>query len=175
LTKQSDVLLKLINQYLEDSFNDIVFNTVGKFTYTAQLLGKFNDAILSRHKLSVTRIRILHTIILKGPIKPKDIALILAQSKQNTFNVVRRLLKDGLISQKRDAEDGRSVRVAITQKGLLTVKDSFPIIQAMNKETFKSISEDEVKKLSNLLSAMRKNIHKKMNDISIGKDFEDIV
>jgi DNA-binding MarR family transcriptional regulator len=164
MAKQDEILSKLTNNYLKESFNDPVFTTIGKFTHTAQLLSKYNDSILIRYNLSMSRLKTLHAIILWGPIHPKDIANVLVQSRQNTLDAVHRLLKDGLISQKQDPEDRRSVKVTITKKGLLTVKDSLPVIKEINKDTLMFISMDEIEKLSKLLSVIRKNIHKKLND-----------
>ncbi|MEC5156347.1 MarR family winged helix-turn-helix transcriptional regulator [Chryseobacterium sp. MP_3.2] len=76
-----------------------------------------------------------------------------AHEKQSGIEIIKRLVKNGLISEKPDAEDKRSVRVAVTPKGKEVFFETMKDITVVSKIMSGKLNEKEK---NNLLMYLKK-------------------
>lgn len=76
---------------------------------------------LAKHELNFKEFQTLAALVLSGPpyeVRANEIARFNLLTSGGLANLLGRMEKEGLIERKKDPEDGRGVRVAITQRGL---------------------------------------------------------
>lgn len=71
--------------------------------------------------------------------------------KTSGIEVIKRLLKQGMIAEKNNPHDKRSVLVAISEKGKQAVKDLLPKMQLVGEAVVGDLSKEEIGTLSYLL------------------------
>jgi len=76
-----------------------------------------------------------------------------AHEKQSGIEIIKRLVKNGLISEKPDAEDKRSVRVSVTEKGKNVFFETMKDITVVSKIMSGKLAEKEK---TNLLAYLKK-------------------
>ena len=76
-----------------------------------------------------------------------------AHEKQSGIEIIKRLVKNGLISEKPDAEDKRSVRVSVTEKGKTVFLETMKDITVVSKIMSGKLAEKEK---TNLLAYLKK-------------------
>jgi DNA-binding MarR family transcriptional regulator len=74
--------------------------------------------------------------------------------KTSGTEIIKRLLKQGLICEFADQDDRRSVRVAITDKGRRVLIATFPGMDAVAKIVIGNLSEPEIRTLYYLLKKL---------------------
>jgi DNA-binding MarR family transcriptional regulator len=74
--------------------------------------------------------------------------------KTSGTEVIKRLLKQGLIREFADPDDRRSVRVAITEKGRKELTATFPGMDAVAKIVIGNLSQPEIRTLYYLLKKL---------------------
>lgn len=70
------------------------------------------------HDVSVTQCYALEVLAARGPLRSNDLAAALYLDKSTTSRVVDGLARKGYAERRPDAEDGRAVRIAATERGL---------------------------------------------------------
>ena len=85
--------------------------------------------------------------------------------KTSGSEIIRRLIKRGLIVESADENDKRSIRVSITQSGREELLRILPLMSKVTKVVVGNLSSEEIKTLSYLL----KKLDYFHNDIYINK------
>ena len=76
-----------------------------------------------------------------------------AHEKQSGIEIIKRLVRNGLLSEKADVQDKRSVRISVTEKGKATFFETMKDITVVSKIMSGKLNEDEK---SNLLTYLKK-------------------
>ncbi len=74
--------------------------------------------------------------------------------KMMTSQVVRKLMEKGLISRIRNPDDSRSYSLELTAKGFNLTKMSFGMVESVDKEFFKSLSDMEKENIVRILGKL---------------------
>ena len=124
--------------------------------YTHGWLNNTYADILKKYSITTAQYNILR--ILKGQHpNPASISLLkerMLDKMSDASRLVDRLILKDLVERKICPNDRRKAEVLITPKGMSLLKE-LEIIEEKHKETFGNLSEEEVKKLNNLLDKMR--------------------
>ena len=120
-----------------------------------KLLGFFNKPIIrnmglvKEHEFAV----FAQLAISEKPNK-KELAKETLIEVSTTVEITKRLVKKGLIKEEVDKTDRRAARISLTEKGRKLLMHHAPFFTVHLKEFLKSISEDEQRKLIDLLEKL---------------------
>lgn len=94
----------------------------------------------------------------RGELTIQEIASFTVKDKSTVSSVIKRLEGRGYVTKKRGDGDGRTVRIALTQKAKKTGPLLWKISASMNEKMFSRLSEDEKNKLFELMGKIYRNI-----------------
>lgn len=140
-------LYRFAKHYLKKTFKDTLFKTIDEFSFLATLVKENNllkSELINRHLLEIS----------------------------TGTEVLRRLIKDGLIYEYKDASDGRAKRVALTQKGYDEITRAFYEMFKVAKIIKGNLYEKELNEAIIILKKLNHfhwNIHKNDKDLEIDK------
>ena len=83
-----------------------------------------------------------------------DIAARMIEKASDITRIIDRLEKHGLVFRDRTGNDRRMSITKITNKGIKLMKDLEPLVDKTHKELTKDLSEEECRKLSDLLEKL---------------------
>lgn len=101
---------------------------------------------------------ILFLLDRRGELTIQEIAAFTVKDKSTVSSVIKRLEGRGYVTKKRGDGDGRTVRIALTQKAKKTGPLLWKISASMNEKMFSRLSEDEKNKLFELMGKIYRNI-----------------
>jgi len=116
----------------------------------------------------------LITLMTYDSLSKSELIIKQVMEKTSGTEVIRRLIKRGLIVESADENDKRSVRVSITQSGREEILRILPIMSKVTKIVVGNLSAEEINTLSYLL----KKLDYFHNDIYInkrGQSFSEIL
>jgi len=130
------------------------------YLYTSDIVNKYLDMELVHEKVTRAGFGVLHFLILNGgSMIPTTISKKTARSKYSVTRVVDMLERLGLVERLSTGVDRRTRRIGITPKGLETVRNAtLASREAMCEDIFRSLSEEHLADLGNILREVRKNI-----------------
>lgn len=124
--------------------------------YTTNWLTAKQDTLFKNSGITVQQYNVLR--ILRGQYpNPCSIKLIkerMLDRMSDTSRIVDKLYTKKLLLRKESLSDRRSVDVIISDKGLELLK-SLDYIDDLSKQAIKSLSNDEINTLNNLLDKLR--------------------
>lgn len=83
-----------------------------------------------------------------------EIASRMIERASDVTRIIDRLEKQGLVDRDRDTEDRRMSITRITKSGIETVEKIRPLIEKVHSVITKNLSDDECRKLSELIEKM---------------------
>lgn len=115
------------------------------------------DTLLKPYDISSQQYNVLR--ILRGQ-QSKPINLFAIQERMlnrmsNATRLVEKLRLKGLVTRDLCADNRRKVEIAITDKGLQLLDNLDPLMQQLEQDTFKHLSQEEAEKLSDTLDQIR--------------------
>lgn len=132
------------------------------------VLGKLKrmDCLMKRNierKVSTTGVyRSQHQLLMQIAHHPKSSQIEIAERMNISPAAVavslKKLERGGYIKKDLDTTDNRIHQIQITQKGQEVVEKSHLIFEEMEKTTFKGFTEEEIKKIGELLERMCQNL-----------------
>lgn len=124
--------------------------------YTTNWLTAKQDTLFKNSGITVQQYNVLR--ILRGQYpNPCSIKLIkerMLDRMSDTSRIVDKLFTKKLLLRRECPNDRRSVDIVISEKGLELLK-SLDHIDELSKQTIKSLSQDEINTLNNLLDKLR--------------------
>lgn len=87
-----------------------------------------------------------------GSIPTSALTAELVSTPPNTTWLTNRMEERGLVSKRRDPEDGRVVLVELTERGWKVLAKAAPVVFAAEKELLRGFSRAELKTLGALLA-----------------------
>ena len=115
------------------------------------------DSLLKPYDISSQQFNVLR--ILRGQ-QGKPLNLFTIQERMlnrmsNATRLVEKLRLKGLVTRELCEHNRRKVEIAITNKGMDLLDSLDPILQQLEKDTFKNLSEEEAQQLSDTLDRIR--------------------
>lgn len=83
-----------------------------------------------------------------------DVAKALRVSSAHVVKETNHLISFGLLRKDQNPDDGRSVLLSTTGKGMADICDLAPILQSVNDELFGSLTTEQFKQMSALIGAV---------------------
>lgn len=128
--------------------------------FTSHWLYRVLQDQLSRFDISHEQYNILR--ILRGN-HPGTYNLCQVQERmlnrtENTTRLVEKLRKRGLVSRQQNEEDRRRVDIRITEQGMSLLAEMDVVMEEMNRQTSRAISEQEARKLTQILEHLRSRL-----------------
>jgi DNA-binding MarR family transcriptional regulator len=103
---------------------------------------------------------ILLNISSLGECCVKDIVAHSYRDKSTVSNIVNRLEKTGYIRKRSDPDDGRKVRIRVSEKYMGQLEPMTEISERLKEKLFRGMSEEEIEILFILIDKIEKNIKK---------------
>ena len=117
------------------------------------------NSVLKPYQLSNQQYNVLR--ILRGQkgasVSLADIQSRMIHKNSNTTRLIDKLVTKRLVSKKTDPKNRRKVKIAISQAGLDVLVTLDPIIETIENQMMKHLSETEHKTLNDFLERLRLN------------------
>ncbi len=110
--------------------------------------------VLAPDRLSWTSFVALWVLWVWGEMESRDLASAVGVSKPTSTGVVTTLERRGLVRRRRNAEDGRMVRVSLTEEGLRKIEELFPRFNAEEAALTAHLAPEEREALAGLLRSL---------------------
>lgn len=131
------------------------------FYWLSQVHGRYTIAIekaLKKVNLDIPRWRILFTLKEEGTCSVSQIAVHAIAKLPTVTKIIQRMKEDGLVDTRVRNGDGRVTEVMITEKGALAVEDIRHVTKDLFQQSFKGMTEAQIKRLNKLLEQLFHNL-----------------
>lgn len=98
--------------------------------------------------------RLVFVVWLAGPIEPKTAALLTGMSRAAVSNLAKPLVDDGVLLRTPDPEDGRSVRLELSDAGRAAIEETFRAQNEREAAWVDVLTPDEQETLVGLLNKL---------------------
>jgi len=112
---------------------------------------KMEAEVLAPDRLSWTAFTVLWVLWVWGEMEARDLAAAVGVSRPTTTGVVSTLARRKLVRRSRVAEDGRLVRVSLTDTGRRTIEELFPRFNAKEREVAGLLPGPDQERLAGML------------------------
>lgn len=127
---------------------------VGRFKQITQRLSLEMAKTFTEHGLNPANFDLLATLRRAGPpfaLSPNDLIASTMVTSGTMTNRIDQLVKAGLVERIQNPNDRRSIVVSLTKKGFTIIEPTLKAHVATQNRLTSCLSEDESKKLNNLL------------------------
>ncbi|MBB1438987.1 MarR family transcriptional regulator [Shewanella sp. SG41-4] len=127
---------------------------VGRFKQITQRLSLEMAKTFTEHGLNPANFDLLATLRRAGPpfaLSPNDLIASTMVTSGTMTNRIDQLVKAGLVERIQNPNDRRSIVVSLTKKGFTMIEPTLKAQVATQNRLTSCLSEDESKKLNNLL------------------------
>jgi len=130
------------------------------------------ESVFAKEGISTQQHAVLIAIkYIEEPVTVSELAHWLERNQNGISMLVERMVKDGLISRKRDLSDRRSIRLVMTKKGKNILERATMSGWDLAQEILSSISDDDLHVLNGILERMR---GKAFGYLNPGKSLEEV-
>ncbi len=126
----------------------------------AQEVVKRQENEVTQGAITFTQLLIMNSLMKKGPCRMTDLARHINVSTPAMTGIVDRLVRAGYASRLFDAQDRRTIKIALTVKGTTVVKKIAAQKRQMIMKTFGQISQKERDDYLRILGRIRGIIEK---------------
>jgi DNA-binding MarR family transcriptional regulator len=127
--------------------------------------GYIKKALLESYLQTADEFSFLITLMTYDSLRKSELITKQVMEKTSGTEVIRRLIKNGMIVETADKNDKRSIRVSITKSGIEEILKILPIMSKVSKIVVGNLSNEEINTLSYLL----KKLDYFHNDIYLNK------
>ncbi|HEX5951323.1 MAG TPA: MarR family transcriptional regulator [Actinomycetota bacterium] len=128
------------------------------FRASAAIRRHMEREVLARDRLSWTSFVVLWVLWVWGEMESRDLAAAVGISRPTSTGVVTTLEGRGLVRRRRNAEDGRMVRVSLTRQGLRRIEELFPRFNAEEVAVTAHLDPEEQEALASMLRSMLRSL-----------------
>lgn len=148
----SDAMTIKLPERFEDGLGYLIHQLM--FLFRQGFARKFNQA-----GLSISPEEMITLVVLKqnGPLKPTELASILAKDKAVITRALDHLNEEGLLRRVQDTEDRRAIKVNITKKGEQVFQRFFPLVREFICQILSGVSQKDYDVTRKVLSKMIEN------------------
>jgi len=124
-----------------------------------EVLARYLEVELGRHKASLIRFHIMSTLFKNGgEMTPSEIGGSVFREKNSITAVINTLERQGVVRREPSPDDRRSVKVVITDKGWREANRLNPIAQELSREALSCIDKEQVESLVDIMRAIRESL-----------------
>ena len=132
-----------------------------------EVLARYLEMDLRRYDATLIRFHIMSTLFKNGgEMTPSEIAESVFREKNSITAVVNTLERQGVVRREPSADDRRSVKVVITDKGWKEANRLNPIAQELSREALSCIDKDEIEDLVGIMRTVRESLLPKIAKMS---------
>lgn len=113
------------------------------------------------HECHHSQHRILALLSVKEGLSQKDLAYVLGIRPQTMSEALRKMESHGLIERRKDADDGRVVKVYLTEKGKERAAESAQYRAQFASDVFATLTEEEKEQLATILEKITAQLENK--------------
>lgn len=126
------------------------------FRTSAAIRRHMESKVLADDRLSWTSFVALWVLWVWGEMESRDLAAAVGISRPTSTGVVTTLERRGFVRRKKNAEDGRMVRVSLTQRGRKKIEELFPRFNAEESAVTADLTPAEQDSMAGMLRSMLK-------------------
>jgi len=126
------------------------------FRTSAAIRRHMESKVLADDRLSWTSFVALWVLWVWGEMESRDLAAAVGISRPTSTGVVSTLERRGFVRRRKSAEDGRMVRVSLTQRGRRKIEALFPRFNAEESAVTSDLTPDEQDSMAGMLRSMLK-------------------
>ncbi len=129
-----------------------------------EVLARYLEVRLKRHGISLIRFNIMSTLFKNGgEMTPSEIAESVFREKNSITAVINTLEKEGVVCREPSPDDGRSIKVIITDKGWQEANRLNPIAQELSREALSCLDKEQLVSLVGIMRTLRESLLPKIN------------
>jgi DNA-binding MarR family transcriptional regulator len=128
------------------------------FRASAAIRRNMESKVLASDRLSWTSFVVLWVLWVWGEMESRDLASAVGISRPTSTGVVTTLERRGWVQRRRNAEDGRMVRVSLTRAGEEKIETLFPRFNEEERAVTAHLSSEEQESLAALLRSMLRTV-----------------
>lgn len=128
------------------------------FRASAAVRRHMERRVLAADRLSWTSFVVLWVLWVWGEMESRDLAAAVGISKPTSTGVVTTLERRGLVRRRRNAPDGRMVRVSLTEDGVRKIEDLFPRFNREEAAITAPLGAGEQEALARLLRSLLRSV-----------------
>lgn len=128
------------------------------FRASAAIRRHMESKVLAEDRLSWTSFVALWVLWVWGEMEARDVAAAVGISRPTSTGVVTTLERRGLVRRQRSAEDGRMVRVSLTERGRRKIEDLFPRFNAEEVAVTTHLTPEEQEAMAAMLRSMLRSV-----------------
>lgn len=125
---------------------------------------KCEESVFSKFGLSTQKHAVMMALkYIEGPVTVTELANWLDRNQNGISALVERMVKDGLITRKRDLTDRRAARLVMTKKGRDLMEQATISGWKLVQDVLSGLSDEDLRALNNILGKMRSNAFEYLN------------
>jgi MarR family transcriptional regulator, organic hydroperoxide resistance regulator len=128
------------------------------FRTSAAIRRHMESSILAADRLSWTSFVAMWVLWVWGEMESRDLAAAVGISRPTSTGVVTTLEGRGWVERRKNADDGRMVRVALTADGERKIADLFPRFNAEERAVTANLSAEQQDSIAAMLRAMLRSL-----------------
>ena len=129
-----------------------------------EVLARYLEVQLKRHHVSLIRFNIMSTLFKNGgEMTPSEIAESVFREKNSVTAVINTLEREGVVRREPSPDDGRSVKVVITDKGWEEANRLNPVAQELSREALACMDREQVETLTGIMRSLRECLMPKIS------------
>ncbi|MFC1890971.1 MarR family winged helix-turn-helix transcriptional regulator [Thermodesulfobacteriota bacterium] len=126
-------------------------------------LNRYLELELMQYDVTPIRFRVMSALYKEGTeMTPSEIAKSVFRAKNSITSVINKMVKQGVVNKNNSDTDGRSVNIAITEKGWQEANMLQPVAQQVSREILSCLDKDQVDSLINILRTIRNHVSEKI-------------
>jgi DNA-binding MarR family transcriptional regulator len=129
-----------------------------------EVLARYLEVRLKRYGVSLIRFNIMSTLFKNGgEMTPSEIAESVFREKNSVTAVINTLEREGVVRREPSPDDGRSVKVVITDKGWQEANRLSPVAQELSREALSCMDKEQVESLVGIMRTLRESLMPKIS------------
>jgi DNA-binding MarR family transcriptional regulator len=124
------------------------------FRASAAIRRHMESRVLAVDRLSWTSFVALWVLWVWGEMESRDLASAVGISRPTSTGVVTTLERRGFVRRRKSAEDGRMVRVSLTDRGRAKIEELFPRFNAEEAAVTAHLSAEQQEAMAAMLRSM---------------------
>jgi DNA-binding MarR family transcriptional regulator len=128
------------------------------FRTSAAIRRHMESSILAADRLSWTSFVAMWVLWVWGEMESRDLAAAVGISRPTSTGVVTTLEGRGWVERRKNADDGRMVRVALTGEGERKIADLFPRFNAEERSVMADLSPEQQDAMASLLRSLLRSL-----------------
>jgi DNA-binding MarR family transcriptional regulator len=124
------------------------------FRASAAIRRHMESRVLAADRLSWTSFVALWVLWVWGEMESRDLAAAVGISRPTSTGVVTTLERRGYVRRRKSSEDGRMVRVSLTDRGRAKIEELFPRFNAEEAAVTAHLSAEQQESMAAMLRSM---------------------